>query len=84
VTTLWFNCGVERMDAVGFAPLGAVGAHGAVLLLNGEDARQCSIRDRTRRQGEGERDYRDETPPQLGIPQSPNLDRNGQNRNTRI
>jgi hypothetical protein len=29
--------GVERMDAVGFAPIGAVGAHGAVLLLNGKE-----------------------------------------------
>ena len=69
--------GVERMDAVGFAPLGAVGAHGAVLLLNGKDARQCAIRDRARRQGEGESHYRDETPLQSGIPQTANLDRNG-------
>ena len=67
---------IIRKDT-GFAPLGAVGAHGAVLLLNGKDARQCAIRDRARRQGEGESHYRDETPLQPGIPQTANLNRNG-------
>ena len=58
--------GVERMDAVNRAPLSAVGAHGAVLLLNSKDGRKCTVPDRARHQGEGESRYGDETPPQSG------------------
>ena len=61
VTTRWFNCSASRGWSLRFAPLGTVGAHGAFLLLNDKDGRQCAVGERTRRHGEDERYYRDET-----------------------